>query len=64
MKKYIWNDTGRKSCHLTLKLVLQALMSDTESDTESVPGVHNKKVTEAEIDTICEDSAWWQILLD
>lgn len=39
-------------------------MSDTEPDTKSVPGVHNKKVTEAEIDTICEDSAWWQILLD
>jgi len=34
------------------------------SDTESVPGVHNKKVTEAEIDTICEGSAWWQILLE
>lgn len=35
--------------------VLQALTSDTESDPESVPGVHNKKVTEAEIDTVCED---------
>lgn len=39
-------------------------MSDTESDPESVSGVHNKKVTEAKIDTICEDSAWWQILWD
>lgn len=64
MEKYIQNDTGRKACHLTLKLVSQTLMSDTESDPESVSGVHNKKVTEAKIDTICEDSAWWQILRD
>lgn len=52
------------TCHLTLKLVLQALLCDTGSDTECVPAAHNKKVTEAEIDTICEDSAWGQILLD
>lgn len=52
MEKYIWNDTGRKACHLTLKWVLQALMSDPES----VPGVHTKEITEAEMDTICEDS--------
>lgn len=39
-------------------------MSDTESDPEFVPLVHNKKVTEAKIDTICEDSAWWQIVRD
>lgn len=32
-------------------------MSDTESDPESVPRVHNEKVTEAKIDTIYEDSA-------
>lgn len=38
------------------------MVSDTQSDPESVPGVHNKKVTEAEMDTTCEVSAWWQIL--
>lgn len=30
-------------------------MSDPESDPDSVSDVHNKKVTEAEIDTMCED---------
>lgn len=64
MKRYIWNDTDRKCCHLILKLVSQVLMADTESDPESVPQVHNKKVTEAKTDTICEDSAWWQRLWD
>lgn len=39
-------------------------MSDVESDPTSVPDVCNEKVTEGEIDTICEDSVWWQILLD
>lgn len=39
-------------------------MSDIEPDPDSVSDVHDKKVAEAEIDTISEDSAWWQILLD
>lgn len=39
-------------------------MSDTEPDPDIVSDVHDTKVAEAEIDTICENSAWWQILLD
>lgn len=39
-------------------------MSDTEPDPDTVSDVQDVKVAEAEIDTVCEDSAWWQILLD